>query len=164
MQTPWGLQQIFRGSQIPASVNSFNIGNDEFQWVQESNSKATTAVEYALEYINTSYLWGGKTPFGIDWSALTQVIYRFFGFNLPRDASEQIDHGIEVEFDEQQAGDIAFFHNSAGKITHVGIIDANRNIIHASGHVRLDELKENGIYREDMDSITHELTSIKRLQ
>ena len=82
---------------------------------------------------------------------------------MPRDASEQIDHGTSIAFEDKQPGDLAFFENSSGKITHVGILDDELNIIHASGHVRTDELTEEGIYRKDFDRITHKLTSIKRL-
>jgi cell wall-associated NlpC family hydrolase len=123
----------------------------------------TSPIEFAKEYINTPYLWGGKSPFGIDCSGITQIIYRFFDFNLPRDASEQIHHGSEIPFEEIQSGDLAYFNNAAGKITHVGILDGEGGIIHASGHVRKDIIKPEGIYREDIDSITHPLYAIKRL-
>jgi hypothetical protein len=163
LSTPWGNQLIYRGSFVPQDVNSFNIGNDNFEWLEEEILSASNPIQFAEEYINTPYLWGGKSPFGIDCSGITQVIYRFFDFNLPRDASEQIHHGVEVSFDEIEAGDLAYFNNSSGKTTHVGILDGNGGIIHASGHVRKDVFTPDGIYREDIDSITHPLFAIKRL-
>ena len=122
-----------------------------------------TPVDYALDYLNTSYLWGGKSPFGIDCSAIVQVIYRFFGINLPRDASQQVDHGIVVDTDDILPGDLAFFENSKGKITHVGILDGEGGIIHASGWVRNDRFTNEGIVHSETGILTHNLFVIKRM-
>lgn len=161
--TPWGTQLIYRGSFVPEGLDKFNIGNDSFEWMELVETLPNSPVEMAEQYINTPYLWGGKSPFGIDCSGLTQVVYRFYGFNLPRDASEQVEHGNEVHIDEIQEGDLAYFNNNSGRITHVGILDGKGDIIHASGHVRKDQLTKQGIYREDINSITHPLYTIKRL-
>lgn len=163
LQTPWGVQRICRGSFIPENQENFSIGSHNFQFLDVPTAAFSTPLEFALDYLNTPYLWGGKSPFGIDCSGITQVIYRFFGWNLPRDASEQVDHGQEIEFHEHQAGDLAYFKNKTGKVTHVGILDGAGGIIHASGHVRLDEFNHAGIYRSDLESLTHPLFTIKRL-
>lgn len=161
--TPWGRQRICRGSFIPENEASFSIGSHNFtmEFIEKQNHG--TIVEFAEDYLNTPYLWGGKSPYGIDCSGITQIIYRFFGWNLPRDAFEQVAHGQIVEFEEHQAGDLAYFKNKTGKVTHVGILDGKNGIIHASGHVRRDQFSEAGIYREDIESITHPLYIIKRL-
>ncbi len=161
--TPWGKQRICRGSFVPANETTFSIGNHNFELQSYTETPCKTILEFAEDYLNTPYLWGGKSPFGIDCSGITQVIYRFFGWNLPRDAFEQIDHGQEVDYNELQAGDLAYFKNKTGKVTHVGILDGTGGIIHASGHVRRDLFTADGIFREDIESLTHPLFIIKRL-
>lgn len=163
LMTPWGKQRICRGSFIPANLDEFNIGNNNFTWMDEDNTKSMSIIDFCEDYLNTPYLWGGKTPFGIDCSGFTQTVYRFAGFNLPRDASEQVDHGMEVDFEDILEGDIAFFENAAGNIHHVGILNGKGEIYHASGEVRKDKFTNEGILREDFGKITHKLNIIKRL-
>ncbi|MCH2224112.1 MAG: NlpC/P60 family protein [Crocinitomicaceae bacterium] len=163
LSTPWGNQWICRGANIPEGVNKFVIGNETFQFKDEKENELSSVIEYAEDYINTPYLWGGKSPFGIDCSAIVQVIYRFFGYNLPRDASEQVNHGTEVDFNDVTPGDLAFFENSKKKITHVGILDGLGNIIHASGCVRKDLFTSEGIIHSETGSLTHNLFVIKRM-
>ena len=50
-------------------------------------------INNAMVYLNTPYLWGGRTPFGIDCSGFTQIIYRLQGMKIPRDAYQQIEIG-----------------------------------------------------------------------
>lgn len=163
LMTPWGKQRICRGSNVPAELDAFKIGNLEFHWLDDIDTSDCSILGLCEDYLNTPYLWGGKSPFGIDCSGFTQVVYRFQGINLPRDASQQCDLGFEIEFDDIQEGDIAFFENKSGKITHVGILDGNGSIYHAAGCVRKDDFTQNGIFRKDIQSITHNLNCIKRL-
>lgn len=160
LETPWGLQRICRGSFIPEGESGFHIGKDAFQLRQPDSPSFSSPVAYAMDYLNTPYLWGGKSPFGIDCSGIVQVIYRLFGFNLPRDASEQVNHGSEVTFDEISAGDLAYFSKN-GKVTHVGILDGKGGIIHAAGHVRLDRISPEGILKNG--ELTHHLSAIRHL-
>lgn len=149
LETPWGSQWICRGSFIPAGLEAFNIGKDSFQWLQESSATFEDIWSCAESYLNTPYLWGGKSPFGIDCSGYTQAVYRFFNINLPRDASQQVLDGAEVDFQDIETGDLAFFHNDKGKITHVGILDNEGHILHASGHVRRDLFTKDGIVHNE---------------
>ncbi|MDR0982238.1 MAG: C40 family peptidase [Culturomica sp.] len=121
-------------------------------------------IEYAMMYYNTPYLWGGRTHYGIDCSGLTQMVYRLAGMALPRDASQQVRKGNTLSFlEEAQAGDLAFFGDNDGFITHVGIIWQDNRIIHASGRVRVDRIDHIGIFNEDLKRYTHQLKVIKTM-
>ena len=123
----------------------------------------TSIIETAFLFLNTPYLWGGKTPFGIDCSGFTQTVYKLCGYNLLRDAKEQATQGEVLSFiEESEPGDLAFFDNDEGVITHVGIIMTDYNIIHAHGKVRIDKLDHSGIYNVDTHQHTHKLRVIKR--
>ncbi len=164
IETPWGTQFVYRGAFVPfGEVSDFNIGNDKFSFIDKPSTTFSSPFEAALSYLNTPYLWGGKTPFGIDCSGLTQVVFRFFDVNLPRDAYQQESFGREIDFDEAEINDLAFFANASGKITHVGIIGENYSIIHASGMVRIDQLTKNGIVHSTSGELTHHLHSIRRM-
>jgi cell wall-associated NlpC family hydrolase len=116
-----------------------------------------------LEYLNAPYLWGGKSIWGIDCSGFVQAIFRLHGYNLPRDAYEQAEIGTDISFEDCQENDLAYFSNASGKIIHVGILGKDRQIIHASGRIRIDELKEQGIWNEEYEKFSHTLVHIKRL-
>ena len=116
----------------------------------------------ALKYLNSPYLWGGRSPFGIDCSGLVQQVLRIGGYHLPRDSGHQSQVGSKVStLDEVIAGDLAFFADDHGKVNHVGIILEDNDILHASGKVRIDRLEEAGIW--DGKQITHQLKTIKRV-
>ncbi|MCE3296546.1 MAG: hypothetical protein K0R65_2260 [Crocinitomicaceae bacterium] len=164
LETPWGKQMLVRGAFLPHNPGTaFNIGNHQFTFAQEISAGNQDMKAFALGYLNAPYLWGGKSPFGIDCSGFTQTVFRYCEKNIPRDAYQQCDLGIEVLFEDQQEGDLAFFTNDKGKITHVGIILENRQIIHASSWVRTDDLKPDGIYKAGTDEKTHDLFTIKRI-
>jgi gamma-D-glutamyl-L-lysine dipeptidyl-peptidase len=118
----------------------------------------------AYIYLNAPYLWGGKTPFGIDCSGFTQMVYKLNGYRLLRDASQQATQGDALSFiEESEPGDLAFFDNDEGNIVHVGIMMENNYIIHASGKVRVDRIDHLGIYNVDTGRHTHKLRVIKKL-
>lgn len=121
-------------------------------------------IETAFTYLNAPYLWGGKTPFGIDCSGLTQMVYKLNGYKLLRDASQQATQGEALSFIEEcEPGDLAFFDNDEGKIIHVGLIMKDNYIIHAHGKVRIDRIDHTGIFNVNTKSYSHKLRVIKKI-
>ena len=121
-------------------------------------------VKTAYSYINTPYLWGGKNPLGVDCSGFSQMVYHLNGHRIHRDASLQAKQGELVAFlTEAKPGDLAFFDNEKGNITHVGIILEDEKIIHAAhGKVRIDKLDQEGIYNKEEKKYTHHLRMVRR--
>jgi len=161
---------ILAGSTLPFYKEGvFKIGKTEYQFQGQVQAKAErknieAVVEHAYMYLNTPYLWGGRHPFGIDCSGLTQICYKMIGINIPRDAYQQATLGHSLSFiEEAEPGDLAFFDNTEGRIIHVGIVLENNYIIHASGKVRVDRIDHQGIYNNEINDYSHRLRIIKRI-
>lgn len=154
------VQSICVGSNVAASKILSHHFEGRFQTGQ--NLMRSQLLDTAMLYLNAPYLWGGKTPFGIDCSGLTQMVYKTNGIMLNRDASQQALQGQTLSFiEETQIGDLAFFDNQEGNIIHVGIMMGDNYIIHAHGKVRVDRIDHTGIFNVDTRTYSHQLRVLK---
>ena len=136
------------------------------EWAGKQKLTAENIVNTAMQFEGTPYLWGGASSKGLDCSGLVRLTFMMNGHLLPRNASQQVNHGREIimECDHSitpdsdklyqemlkrtknlQPGDLVFFGTpetfwSKEKITHVGIYIGNGRIIHASHKVRVNSL------------------------
>jgi len=162
-QSDNSLLYLPAGSILPFYENGSSwIGNEVFG-VNDAGEPDADLLVTATSYLNTPYLWGGRTHFGIDCSGFVQTVFKQHGLQLKRDASQQAEQGSVVDFlPAAQAGDLAFFDNDEGRIVHVGIMLNHEQIIHASGRVKIDHIDGQGIYSEELKKHTHKLRIIKR--
>jgi gamma-D-glutamyl-L-lysine dipeptidyl-peptidase len=163
------LLHITIGSMLPIGSNELFQSDETFAFNGEAKSvyqrrdfEFMKAI--AKKYIHTPYLWGGKSPFGIDCSGFTQQVFKICGFQLKRDAWQQAQQGQAViDFSSALPGDLVFFGEDPNKISHVGLLLEDQQIIHASGQVRIDQIDEIGIFNDVMKKYSHKLLSIRRV-
>lgn len=161
---------IFIGSSFPLPQDGVvTLGASSFkvdlpkEAAPQSDLRARL-LQFATTYLQSPYLWGGRTPAGIDCSGFAQIVYKSIDIAIPRDASQQVACGTTVDFvDQAEVGDLAFFENDNGDITHVGMVCAPGKILHASAKVRIDTLDSTGIFCLEEGRYTHRLRIIKRL-
>ncbi|MCG8330125.1 MAG: C40 family peptidase [Chitinophagales bacterium] len=121
-------------------------------------------IKLARKYLNAPFLWGGRSPMGIDAPGLVQMVYKLSGVKLPREVAQQVYLGDPVDFVEQaQAGDVAYFENRVGRVSHCGIILPEDQIIHVFGQTRIDSIDHFGIYDKKQGRYTHKLRVVKRM-
>lgn len=149
-------------------LSTFTIGGRNYLLIEPHASALMphkTVTETALQFLNAPYLWGGRTPMGIDCSGLVQIAFKIHGIALPRDASQQSEKGLTVSFiSDAKPGDILFFSAETDNISHTGILLAKETIIHAAGRVRCNKVDHQGIWRDDQGKYSHRLRLIKRMQ
>jgi gamma-D-glutamyl-L-lysine dipeptidyl-peptidase len=150
------------GSLLWAPKNTIAFAGDIWH---PANAKrdAETIKAIAFKFLNSTYLWGGRSVFGIDCSGFSQAVYKFLNIALLRDAGQQATQGELVNFlQEARCGDLAFFDNEEGQIIHVGILLNSEQVIHAGSRVRVDKIDNEGIINSDTGERAQRLRIIKR--
>ena len=119
--------------------SSVNIAIDKIKKFSKNNLIST-----AKYFLNVPYLWGGKSQLGFDCSGFVQTVFKSFGIYLPRDSYQQMEYEklIEIEYSEIKVGDLLFFADNK-TVNHVAICIGNEEIIHSSGCIKIEKLKEN---------------------
>lgn len=154
---------------LNSNEGTFMLGSSKYKLLtpplgKESSDLREFLVELSQNYINAPYLWGGRSPYGIDCSGLTQVLFKQVGRSIPRDSGQQVNLGQTVEFIEMaKPGDLAFFDDEEGNIVHVGLIYPQGKIVHASGFVRVDFIDHQGIFSMNQNRYTHKLRVVKNI-
>ena len=157
------------GSSLPFFADGKGkIGELEYQFAgqyckrDEQQPSAELVQQLTAKWLTVPYMWGGRSPLGVDCSGFTQVIFKLMGIDLPRDAWQQAQEGKPVKkFADSQPGDLAFFDNKED-IVHVGILLGDGQIIHSSGKVRIDEIDKRGIINQQAGSHNTRLRAIRR--
>ena len=88
----YGNFLIVAGSSLPfykSSNNSFKIGKESYtiqgdRILPVKKNIRNILIENALKYFNSPYLWGGRSPFGVDCSGLSQILYKMIGLQIQR--------------------------------------------------------------------------------
>ena len=162
------LTTIAIGTQLPFfKEGKLKLENSEYAYDSATFQgilPKTEILKTAFTYLNTPFLWGGKSPFGIDAAGFTQIVYKLCGYQLLRTPKEQSTQGEVLSFiEESEPGDLAFFDDEFGEIIHVGIVLNDYHIIHAHGKVRIDTLDHSGIFNTDLQKHTHKLRVLKKV-
>ena len=166
----WESRMVVAGSVLPfydAATRRFRLGGETYVavcgvWGNASDARSALA-RHAFVYHNAPCLWGGRSPLGIDSVGLVQMAFRLTGVEVPGDMEGLARYGEALSFmEEARAGDVAFFGDASGALSHVGIVWEGGHVIHASGRVRVDRLDHNGIYNDDIKRYTHSLKLLRR--
>lgn len=153
----------FDGMRFSLGVEDFTFSGQAV-FPEDIKSEVSMVLKIARKFMNAPFLWGGRTIFGMDSAALVQLAYNVAGYSLPRRPETQVNRGEIVNFVEQALpGDIAFFENKQGKITHSGILLPEGKIIHVYEKVRIDTIDHYGIFNLNESNYTHRLRVVKRI-
>lgn len=132
------------------------------QWVANLDPTGESLIATSMTMKGVPYLWGGTSSKGMDCSGYTKTIFFLNGMVLPRDASQQIQAGLEVDseknFENLEPGDLLYFgrkatEDSPERIIHVGMWIGDNKFIHAMGDVHISNFDTQA---EDFDQYNYD--------
>ncbi|WJE17122.1 C40 family peptidase [Halobacillus sp. ACCC02827] len=90
-------------------------------------------IKTAEAFKGLPYFWGGMSAFGYDCSGFAYNMHKAHGHVIPRDASDQALHGIDIPLDRVEPGDLLFFayEEGKGRIHHVGFYYGHGKMLHS---------------------------------
>ena len=147
-----GQQNGFFEARYPDGRLAFiaeNEAQDYEVWLENLKPTSETLVATSKALMGLPYLWGGTSTKGVDCSGFTKTIYFLNGMVIPRDASQQVHSGKQVDsvknFENLQQGDLLFFGRKATdstkeRVVHVGMWIGNNEFIHSSGRVHISSV------------------------
>ncbi len=130
------------------------------EWIATRNTSAAALIATAKSMMGSPYLWGGTSVKGMDCSGFTKTIFFLNGQIIPRDASQQILEGEEVDrdknWDNLQIGDLLFFGvpattDSRERVVHVGMWIGDHSFIHSRGRVRISSFDPNSALYDEYE-------------
>ena len=115
-----------------------------------SGSAASTAINAAMGYLGTPYVWAGESAAGLDCSGLTMVSYAAAGVELTHSSRVQYGEGSLVPLDAAQPGDLVFWSSDGSQsgIYHVAIYLGDDTMIEAPTFgmtVRVTSMRYSGV-------------------
>jgi len=141
-----GFYKVKLSDEREAFIEKKSVQDYE-KWKISRKATAENIVKTAKQFLGVPYMWGGTSSKQFDCSGFTQVVYFLNGIQLPRDASQQVRLGVEIDtvdhFAHLQPGDLLFFGKKATatnneKVIHVAIYIGNTEFIHAAGFVKIN--------------------------
>jgi len=115
-------------------------------------------LDTARQFLGDKYYWGGRSGCGIDCSGLVNIAYRVWGFDLPRNARDQLNCGRPAARRELKPADLIFSteKNNHNNINHVMLYSGGGKIIEATqdtGSVREVTFKDK--FGQDLSEINN---------
>ena len=155
------ITRLVSGTSLPVEETQdgwSKVRANRVGWVESRHLRALTDIPQDVEekrtmlesdsqrMIGVPYLWGGSSGNGIDCSGFAQLLHRWVGIEIPRDADMQCDAAKPVE-PPFEIGDLIFFSEDDDKrITHVGMSLGGWKMIHSSR-------SRNGVYVDDIEEV-----------
>jgi cell wall-associated NlpC family hydrolase len=151
----WGARVI--AGRVQGRFRRVELPDGTQGWVESRGlatgpGSAPKLMERVRGLLGVPYLWGGRTPSGMDCSGLVQMLLAEQGRRLPRDAGDQERCCRPLGPRRRpRPGDLAFFGPLGAPAVHVGMMIGDGVYVHARGRVRVNSLEPyNMLYDKEL--------------